>query len=100
MKFMENIEDTFSLNNQNSNIFGLSFSSQMNIGAPSTTAAEAVPTGFYYQPTPLHNYGYYYGYESEHGGLLYSALPIMHDGSQAQGWFSSNICYILFSYLK
>jgi len=82
MKFMENIEDTFSLNNQNSNIFGLSFSPQMNIGAPST--AEAVPTGFYYQPTPLHNYGYYYGHESEHVGL-YSALPIMHDGSQAQG---------------
>lgn len=81
MKFMENIEDTFNLNNQNSNIFGLSFSSQMNIGAPSTAAAEAVPTGFYYNPTPLHNYGYY-GHESEHVGL-YSALPIMHDGSQA-----------------
>ena len=96
---MENIEDTFSLNNQNSNIFGLSFSPQMNIGVPSFVAAtEAVPTSFYYNPTPLHNYGYYNGHESEHVGL-YSALPIMQDGSQAQGWFSSNICCILFFFM-
>ncbi|WJX60605.1 hypothetical protein P8452_45795 [Trifolium repens] len=54
----------------------------MNIDVPSFAAAatETVPTSFYYHPTPLHNYGFYYGLESEHVGL-YSPLPIMLDGS-------------------
>ncbi|PNY10663.1 ap2-like ethylene-responsive transcription factor ant-like protein, partial [Trifolium pratense] len=55
----------------------------MNISVPSFAAAatETVPTSFYYHPTPLHNYGFYYGLEGEHVGL-YSPLPInMLDGS-------------------
>ncbi|XP_058772850.1 AP2-like ethylene-responsive transcription factor CRL5 [Vicia villosa] len=72
MKSIENF-DSINVNNQNSNMFGVSFS-------PSYAAAEAVPTSFCYHPTPLHNYGFYYGLESEHVGL-YSALPFMPDGS-------------------
>jgi hypothetical protein len=74
MKSFENI-------NQNSNMFGFSVSPQMNIDVPSIAdATETVPTSFYYHPTPLHNYGFYYGLEGEHVGL-YSPLPIMLDGS-------------------
>ncbi|KAK2372494.1 AP2 ethylene-responsive transcription factor ANT [Trifolium repens] len=61
-------------------MLGFSVSPQMNIDVPSFAAAETVPTSFYYHPTPLHNYGFYYGLESEHVGL-YSPLPIMLDGS-------------------
>ncbi|KAI5439501.1 AP2-like ethylene-responsive transcription factor AIL1 isoform X2 [Lathyrus oleraceus] len=72
MKSIENF-DSINVNNQNSNMFGVSFSPQRNISVPSY--AEAVPTSFYY-----HNYGCYYGVEGEHVGL-YSALPFMPDGS-------------------
>jgi AP2-like factor (ANT lineage) len=82
MKSFENIYDTINLKNQNSNMLGFSVSPQMNIGVPSFVAAatETVPTSFYYHPTPLYNYGFYYGLEGEHVGL-YSPLPIMLDGS-------------------
>ncbi|XP_045815411.1 AP2-like ethylene-responsive transcription factor ANT isoform X1 [Trifolium pratense] len=83
MKSFENIYDTINLKNQNSNMLGFSVSPQMNISVPSFAAAatETVPTSFYYHPTPLHNYGFYYGLEGEHVGL-YSPLPInMLDGS-------------------
>ncbi|CAK8539606.1 unnamed protein product [Lathyrus sativus] len=72
MKSIENF-DSINVNNQNSNMFGVSLS-------PTYAAAEGVPTSFYYHPTPLHNYGFYYGLESEHVGLC-SALPFMADGS-------------------
>ncbi|CAI8589017.1 unnamed protein product [Vicia faba] len=74
MKSIENF-DSINVNNQNSNMFGVSFSPSY-----AAAAAEAVPTSFHYHPTPLHNYGFYYGLEGEHVGL-YSALPFMNDGS-------------------
>lgn len=91
MKPIEN-GDAVNVNNQN-NLLGFSLSPQMNTGVPShphhtlpssAAAAEAVPLPpSFYHPTPLHNYGFYYGLEGEHVGL-YSALPIMpikSDGS-------------------
>ncbi|XP_004511807.1 AP2-like ethylene-responsive transcription factor ANT isoform X2 [Cicer arietinum] len=72
----------------------MNFNNLMNIGvlshtthqtqpssaSASASATEAFVPSFYHHPTPLHNYGYYYGLEGEHVGL-YSALPIMPDGS-------------------
>lgn len=49
--------------------------SQSHHTQPSFAISESVPQSFYH-PTPLTNYGFYYGLQGEHIGF-YSALPIM-----------------------